>query len=149
MPKLFAAKTWPCLIDIYSNTKYQDPLTGEIVTNWNYLEPNTLECTIVSLRPDANIEQFGTTYTDKEFLRVEVKPDTRLSMDLSMQAGNLREKGPNPEEYYVRSVTGNPPQVFNISGMTPTIDPNGDTVAYLLFLEQISGGPASGAIAKG
>lgn len=149
MPKLFAAKTYPALIDIYTNSSYQDPLTGQIINSWNYLEPDTMECTIVSLRPEANIEIFATTYTDKEYLRIEVKPDKRLSLRLNQQAGNLREKGSNPEEYYVRDTTGNPPQVFNISGITPIIDPTGDTVCYALFLEQFSPGPAINQIAKG
>lgn len=147
MAKLFAAKSYPALIDIYQSTSYQDPISGEIVTNWNYLEPDTMECTFVSLRPQDTLESFGSTYTDKEFLLIEVKPEERINLTLSMQAGNITEKGTDGEEYYVR--TTGAPQVFNISGITPVTDITGSIVSIQLYLEQVGVNPNVGEIARG
>lgn len=119
-------KSYPSLIDIYTNTQIIDPDTNETINRWNYLEPETVACNVVALKPKETLEIFGKQYEHKKFVKIE----TASKFDLSQQAGNVRSK--RGAAYFQ---PGDDPYVFNISNVNTQIDQLGNIVCYELYLE--------------
>lgn len=131
MPR-FIVRSWPSLVDIYTQTTSYDPESLETVRKWNYLNPETVECNVVALSPEDSLEQFGKEYTKKKFVKLEIPTG---QFDLGQQAGNLRSKD-GTQRYYQRFVDGQfYPEVFNISNIGTRIDFNGQIDCYELYLE--------------
>ncbi|WP_064688220.1 hypothetical protein [Rhodococcus qingshengii] len=119
-------KSYPSLIDIYTQSVHIDPSTNETIREWNYLDPETVRCNVVALRPKETLEIFGKEYENEKFVKVE----TATKFDLSQQAGNLRTLRSGP---YFQPFDN--PYVFNISNVNTQIDQLGNIVCYELYLD--------------
>ena len=129
MPRPLAAKAYPSLFTVYTRETTQDPDTGSSVTAWNYDRSTAVfRCNVFSARPESNLESFGTTYRDSEFIRIET-PAPGTNFDLSMRVGNLRSA--SGEGYYLNRL--GVPLVFDIDGLSTRIDLNGNRVCAALF----------------
>lgn len=126
MPKLIGAKTYPALVDVYFETVYEDPITGELVRKWVYDEPMVFKCNYMSLTGHAEKYQ-KSFYDDMDDIRVEVKPEDAEKITVAMRLGNLRNAHNEEEQYYrwVGKRHASIPYYFNISGMNPKVDGNG------------------------
>lgn len=126
-------RTYPSLIDIYTQRTITDPDTNETVRDWDYLEYDTVECLIAAVNPEDTLEQFGKEYANKKFVRVEL-PVGEWSLD--QRAGNLRSKC---GESYYQSWNGQhyEQDIFNVSGLNTQLDINGRIVGYELYLELV------------
>ncbi|EQM33014.1 hypothetical protein N601_13585 [Rhodococcus erythropolis DN1] len=131
MPR-FIVRTWPSLVDIYTQRVTFDPETGSAERKWNYLDPETVPCNVVALNPEDSLEQFGAEYTKKKFVKLEIPTG---QFELSQQAGNLRSKD-GKQRYYDHLIDNEfYPEVFNISNIGTRIDLNGQIDCYELYLE--------------
>ncbi|MDH6679882.1 hypothetical protein M2284_004107 [Rhodococcus sp. LBL1] len=131
MPR-FIVRTWPSLVDIYTQKTTIDPDTSETIRKWNYLDPETVPCNVVALSPEESLEVFGKEYSRKKFVKLEIPTG---NFDLNQQAGNLRSKD-GTQRYYQRLVDGEfYPDVFNISNIGTRLDLNGSIDCYELYLE--------------
>jgi len=100
------------------------------VTAWNYNTSTAVfRCNVFSVRPESNLESFGTAYRDSEFIRIET-PAPGVNFDLTMRVGNLRSLN-SGEDYYLNRL-GNP-LVVDIDGLSTRIDLNGNRVCTALF----------------
>lgn len=131
MPR-FIVRSWPSLVDIYTETISYDPESLETIRVWNYLDPETVECNVVALNPEDSLETFGPEYVNKKFVKLEIPTG---QFDLGQQAGNLRSKD-GKQRYYQRFIDGDfYPEVFNISNIGTRTDLNGQIDCYELYLE--------------
>lgn len=105
-----------------------DEETGEIVSYWDYDNPRTVSCNVTAINPQNSLEQFGTQYAKKVFLKIEC-PDNVLH--LSDQAGNLRRY--DEQAYYYGTIDN--PYVFDVSGLSTQVDVFGNLVCYVGYLE--------------
>ncbi|MDI9915497.1 hypothetical protein [Rhodococcus sp. IEGM 1379] len=119
-------KTYPSLIDVYTQSVRIDPRTNETIREWNYLDPETVRCNVVALKPKETLEIFGKLYENKKFIKIE----TATKFDLSQQAGNIRSRRSAP---YFQPYDD--PYVFNISNVNTQIDQLGNIVCFELYLE--------------
>ena len=129
----FIVRSYPSLVDIYSQHTTIDEGTNETVRDWDYLEYDTTPCAVSAVSPEDSLEIFGDEYAYKKFVRLEV-PSGEWSLD--QRAGNLRSKAGKP--YYQRW-TGErwEQERFNISGMTTQVDLHGQIAGYELYLELV------------
>lgn len=131
MPR-FIVRSWPSLVDIYTESISYDRESLETIRVWNYLDPETVECNVVALNPEDSLETFGSEYVNKKFVKLEIPTG---QFDLGQQAGNLRSKD-GTQRYYQRFIDGDfYPEVFNISNIGTRIDLNGQIDCYELYLE--------------
>ncbi len=98
MPRLLAAKQYPALVDVYHETTWVDPDSGEIFREWQYDEPYSYRCNFMSLKGHA--EKFGAEYGASNTVKVEVRPEDAKFINLSMRFGNLRMTLDDDERYY-------------------------------------------------
>ncbi len=136
MPRALAAKAYPSRFDVYTSTNAQDPDTGSNTTSWNYLTPETYDCNVASLRPQSNLETFGASYLDSEFIKIETNVDPS-NFTLAQRVGNLRSK---QGSHYYRTPAGKP-LVFDVSGISPQIDATGRVVSVALYCRLASAQP--------
>jgi hypothetical protein len=136
MPKLLAAKPYPALVDVYHMTSTQPEGSLEIVREWHYDEPFTYECNFMSLTGHG--EKFGVDYTEKDLVKIEVKPQDAKFINLGMRFGNVRMKNQDSEQYYayVGDRIGDSNVIdyyFNIDSINPQVDNNGRIVCVEIY----------------
>lgn len=119
--------SYPCLIDFYLPAQSsQDPITFEIVTTYD-VEPLTVPCNFRAVHPQANLEEFGERYQEKELVLVEIRPKDGDQIDLSCQAAGLRHR--TKHIYYY------PGSVFNVSNISPVTDFRGHPISIQVYCE--------------
>ncbi|KQX75400.1 hypothetical protein [Aeromicrobium sp. Root472D3] len=134
MPRLLAAKAYPALVDVYTESETQDPITGGINHGWDYENPVTFGCNFFSLRGHA--EKFGDEYANTDAVKLEVCPSDGALINLSQRFGHLRMRLDETETYYENvgmRPAGGRRYVFNIDAMSPQVDPLGRVVCVEVF----------------
>ena len=121
-------KVYPSLIDIYPYVPLVNDETGEVEPGWDYQNPVTVLCNISSLQPDNSLEQFGSEYTKKIYVKIEYATN---KITLRHQAGNLRSKNGRDKYYAVDDAL----MIFNVSGVNTQIDQLGNLVCHVAYLE--------------
>ena len=119
----------PMYLDIYSQVDSQDPDTGAILKEWNYI--NTLPCYakgVVSNSTSARSSDkqvFDNRYKNSQMVQIR----TIQKLSIRNKITNIRTKeGVNIwTELDYPSET---PTVFEITGVTPITDPFGEILAY-------------------
>ena len=104
--------------DVYHKVSYYDHSSGEMVSTWQYDNPEQIECNVAELNPDNVQELFlksGYQYTKT------IKLETDVSLDLSSRIGNIRL------DKLVYDM------VFNIDNVQPRIDWRGKVIGYRII----------------
>lgn len=118
----------PMFVDIYRQTDSQDPNTGAIKKEWNYIQ--TLSCHAKSMISNstargADKQQLAAKYRDEQFL--EVRTLTKIS--LRDKLTNIRDQS-NKTIWTELDYPSETPTVFEVVGVSPITDPFGDILAY-------------------
>lgn len=122
-------------------TTYQDPITLEVMNKWvpetlvpdntgtveNEYEPVTISCLARGL---SSREIFGSSYDNVEIVKLWVPAGIDLSK--SDRITNIRDK----KNGTVLWKDGDKPTVFNVSGITPSLDPWNRHVQDFVLLER-------------
>ncbi|WID10831.1 head-to-tail stopper [Streptomyces phage Mulchroom] len=130
-------KKYELTMELYTEVSVQDPETGSIVKTWNYNNPQIVKCKAHSVRPWGSVEDFGATYTDKEYLEIYC----RTPVALAQRVGRIR----NRKGLTLWKNDNGTATVFNVSGVSPSIAPNGRVTDYVLLLELLSVQPGLSA----
>jgi hypothetical protein len=130
-------KKYELTMELYTETNMQDPETGDIIKAWNYNNPQIVKCKAHSVRPWGSIEDFGATYTDKEYLEIY----TPSPVKLVQRVGRIR----NRKGVTLWKNDDGTATVFNVSGCSPSVAPNGRVTDYVLLLELLAVQPGLSA----
>ena len=105
--------------DVYHKVSYFDHSSGEIVSTWQYDNPEQIDCNVAELSPDNVQELFSQTeYKYQKTIKLE----TDVSLDLSGRIGNIR-----------LNIPVFPNMVWNIDNIQPRIDYRGKVVGYRII----------------
>lgn len=105
--------------DVYLKTVVWDDSSGSAEIDWDYENPEQIECNVIELNPESVQELFshsGYRYTKT------IKVETVLPLDLSSRIGNVRLRGPVFPE-----------MIFNIDNVQPRIDYRGKILGYRII----------------
>lgn len=132
----------------------QDPDSGAIVKRWKD-DPNTFGVNerrnglIVpnvelmargiidgGIRVAGTTERFGNEYQAVDYVKATFGPGTSITK--RDQVTNIRSKRDinGPPVWREEEISGFPPTVFNVMGVTPVFDPFSNLVEYAVLLER-------------
>lgn len=119
----------PMMLDLYVQSDSQDPDTGALKKEWNYL--NSLECYAKGVVSNSattragDVQKFDNKYSN--FQMIQIRTINKIS--LRHKITNIRNK--NGEYIWTElDYPSETPTVFEVVGVTPMTDPFGETIAY-------------------
>ena len=119
----------PMLLDIYVQSETQDPDTGAILKEWNYI--TSLSCyakgvvsNSTSVR-SSDRQSFTSKYENSQMIQIR----TIEKLSLRNKITNIRTKN-GVNIWTELDYPTETPTVFEITGVTPITDPFGQIIAY-------------------
>lgn len=119
----------PMMLDIYAQFDSQDPDTGAIIKEWNYVD--SMPCYakgVVSNSTSARSsdkQTFDNKYHNLQMVQIR----TLNKLNIRNKITNIRTK--NGEVIWTElDYPSDTPTVFEITGVTPITDPFGEILAY-------------------
>jgi hypothetical protein len=138
----------------------QDPDSGAIVKRWkddlntpgsNESRPRLIVPNVElmargiidgGIRVAGTTERFGNEYVAVDYIKATFGPRTNITR--RDQITNIRSKRDinGPAVWREEEISGYPPTVFNVMGVTPVFDPFSNLVEYAVLLErsEVQGG---------
>ena len=119
----------PMMLDIYAQTDSQDPDTGALIKEWNYVD--SMPCYAKGVVSNSTSARSGDKQTfDNRYHNlqmVQIRTVTKLS--IRNKITNIRTK--NGEVIWTElDYPSETPTVFEVTGVTPITDPFGEILAY-------------------
>lgn len=116
-------------MDVYHQTEMQDPDTGAIKREWNYIK--TLSCHAKSIISNSatgangNFQAFRDKYINEQVIVVR----TAERLNFREKVTNIRDSSNTPI-WTELDYPSDTPTVFEVIGVTPLTDPFGSVLAY-------------------
>lgn len=119
----------PMMLDIYAQVDYQDPDTGAIIKEWNYVDsmPCYAKGVVSNSTSTRNSDRqsFDNKYQNLQMVQIR----TLAKLSIRNKITNIRTK--NGEVIWTElDYPSETPTVFEITGITPITDPFGEILAY-------------------
>jgi hypothetical protein len=119
----------PMRLDIYGQSDSQDPDTGAIIKEWNYID--SVDCFAKGVisnstsSRNSDRQNFDNRYKNEQMIQIR----TIQKLNIRHKITNIKNKNGTPvwTELDYPSET---PTVFEIVGVTPITDPFGEILAY-------------------
>jgi len=119
----------PMRLDIYGQSDSQDPDTGAIIKEWNYVD--SVDCFAKGVisnstsSRNSDRQNFDSRYKNEQMIQIR----TIQKLNIRHKITNIKNKNGTPvwTELDYPSET---PTVFEIVGVTPITDPFGEILAY-------------------
>lgn len=126
-------KKWELTMEVYTEETVFDPVSGGSSKQWNYANPRIVKCKARSVRQWGSVESFAATYADKEYLEIySVEP-----IALAKRIGRIK----NRAGLTLWKNDNGTATVFNVSGCSPSVQPNGRVTDYVLLLDLVTPQP--------
>ena len=123
------ASTLQMQMDLYVQSDLQDPNTGSLVKQWNYIK--TIPCgakavisNSISTR-SSDRQNISNTYKNEQFVQIR----TVEKINLRHKITNIRNKN-NEQIWTELNYPTETSTVFEVVGTTPVTDPFGNIIAY-------------------
>ena len=123
------ASTLQMQMDLYVQSDLQDPNTGSLVKQWNYIK--TIPCgakavisNSISTR-SSDRQNISNTYKNEQFVQLR----TVEKINLRHKITNIRNKN-NEQIWTELNYPTETSTVFEVVGTTPVTDPFGNIIAY-------------------
>ena len=123
------ASTLQMQLDLYVQSDLQDPNTGSLVKQWNYIK--TIPCgakavisNSISTR-SSDRQNISNTYKNEQFVQIR----TVEKINLRHKITNIRNKN-NEQIWTELNYPTETSTVFEVVGTTPVTDPFGNIIAY-------------------